>query len=482
MRSHLLEGTVRHRRSRPVVYELRARRLLPRARPGRARRGRPRAPAGQPQPAEPARRSATTTTGRRRRPTCARPSSSTCAPRARTRAAGGSRSSRTCGSSGYVFNPGELLPVPGSRRRVLRVVIVEVHNTHLERHLYTLRPSRIGRPVRARRWTKAFYVSPFIDMDGRLHGARPRRARRACASRINERQGDVPLLATSLVLRRRPADRPDASLRMLVRHPFMTHGRSRLIHWHALHLWRRGHPVPAPRARRRPDDTHRGRSPDDGPQPSTHRRGPATGIGLTALAPSGRPRRRVADPGRLPDGRAAGRQPAGLRRPRSRTCAPRSGSTTTPRPSGSCSTARPGPARRTWMACGRHRTSSPCIALAALQPRRPRADAGLVAAPAPAPSDAGASAAPEHRSGSRRNIAAHYDLGNDFYRLFLDETMTYSSAVFETADQSLADAQRNKYRRIAERRRPRARACTSWRSAPAGAGSRSMRRASWAAA
>jgi cyclopropane-fatty-acyl-phospholipid synthase len=55
------------------------------------------------------------------------------------------------------------------------------------------------------------------------------------------------------------------------------------------------------------------------------------------------------------------------------------------------------------------------------------------------------------RAGSRRNIAAHYDLGNDFYRLFLDETLTYSSAVFASPDQSLADAQRNKYRRIAER-------------------------------
>jgi cyclopropane-fatty-acyl-phospholipid synthase len=53
--------------------------------------------------------------------------------------------------------------------------------------------------------------------------------------------------------------------------------------------------------------------------------------------------------------------------------------------------------------------------------------------------------------GARRNIAAHYDLGNDFYRLFLDETLTYSSAVFATPDQSLADAQRNKYRLIAER-------------------------------
>jgi cyclopropane-fatty-acyl-phospholipid synthase len=53
-------------------------------------------------------------------------------------------------------------------------------------------------------------------------------------------------------------------------------------------------------------------------------------------------------------------------------------------------------------------------------------------------------------SQARKNIAAHYDLGNDFYRLFLDETMTYSSAVFESPEQSLADAQRNKYRRMAE--------------------------------
>jgi cyclopropane-fatty-acyl-phospholipid synthase len=51
---------------------------------------------------------------------------------------------------------------------------------------------------------------------------------------------------------------------------------------------------------------------------------------------------------------------------------------------------------------------------------------------------------------ARANISAHYDLGNDLYRLFLDETMTYSSAVFESPEQSLADAQRTKYRRLAE--------------------------------
>ena len=55
------------------------------------------------------------------------------------------------------------------------------------------------------------------------------------------------------------------------------------------------------------------------------------------------------------------------------------------------------------------------------------------------------------KTGSRRNIEAHYDLGNDFYRLFLDETMTYSSAVFDAPGQSLADAQRRKYAVMAER-------------------------------
>jgi cyclopropane-fatty-acyl-phospholipid synthase len=54
------------------------------------------------------------------------------------------------------------------------------------------------------------------------------------------------------------------------------------------------------------------------------------------------------------------------------------------------------------------------------------------------------------KAGASRNIRRHYDLGNEFYRLFLDETMTYSSAVFERDDQTLADAQRAKYARLAD--------------------------------
>jgi cyclopropane-fatty-acyl-phospholipid synthase len=52
---------------------------------------------------------------------------------------------------------------------------------------------------------------------------------------------------------------------------------------------------------------------------------------------------------------------------------------------------------------------------------------------------------------ARKDIGYHYDLGNDLYRLFLDETMTYSCAYFEHEGQSLADAQRAKYRRMGEK-------------------------------
>jgi len=55
------------------------------------------------------------------------------------------------------------------------------------------------------------------------------------------------------------------------------------------------------------------------------------------------------------------------------------------------------------------------------------------------------------RRGSRRNIARHYDLGNEFFELFLDPTMTYSAAMFEHPDEALEAAQQRKYRRIAEK-------------------------------
>ncbi|MBI1341240.1 methyltransferase domain-containing protein [bacterium] len=54
------------------------------------------------------------------------------------------------------------------------------------------------------------------------------------------------------------------------------------------------------------------------------------------------------------------------------------------------------------------------------------------------------------KRGSKRNILAHYDLGNAFYSRWLDPSMTYSSARFETPDQALEEAQLTKYRAIAQ--------------------------------
>jgi cyclopropane-fatty-acyl-phospholipid synthase len=55
-----------------------------------------------------------------------------------------------------------------------------------------------------------------------------------------------------------------------------------------------------------------------------------------------------------------------------------------------------------------------------------------------------------NHSGSKENIAAHYDLGNDFYKLWLDDTMSYSSAVFDGTGNSLEAAQRRKIEKVLE--------------------------------
>jgi cyclopropane-fatty-acyl-phospholipid synthase len=53
--------------------------------------------------------------------------------------------------------------------------------------------------------------------------------------------------------------------------------------------------------------------------------------------------------------------------------------------------------------------------------------------------------------GSKRNIEAHYDVGNEFYSLWLDRSMTYSSALFDSSAATLEEGQRNKYQRILDR-------------------------------
>ncbi len=52
------------------------------------------------------------------------------------------------------------------------------------------------------------------------------------------------------------------------------------------------------------------------------------------------------------------------------------------------------------------------------------------------------------KSRSKENIAKHYDLGNDFFSLWLDKTLTYSSAIFDEQNKDLAEAQNNKYQKL----------------------------------
>jgi DUF1365 family protein len=143
---------------------------------------------------------------------------------------------------GYVFNPASFF-LCRDEGGTLRVVVVEVHNTFGDRHLYTLRPrpatDRQDGPFTAS-MAKDFFVSPFISLDGH-YAVHVRDDHEGLRVAINLRQEGRPMLSTSLVLRRRPlTDR--ALLRLLLRHPLVTHKTIGLIHWHALRLWLRGAP------------------------------------------------------------------------------------------------------------------------------------------------------------------------------------------------------------------------------------------------
>ncbi len=137
---------------------------------------------------------------------------------------------------GYVFNPASFYLCRDAAGD-LRVVIVEVHNTHGERHLYTLRTEQRG-AWHVASMAKDFYVSPFIEMEGR-YAVRVRDDAAGLRIAIDESRDGELVLHTSLVLARVPlTDRTAA--RMLVRHPFTTQKTIAAIHLHAWRLWRRG--------------------------------------------------------------------------------------------------------------------------------------------------------------------------------------------------------------------------------------------------
>lgn len=139
---------------------------------------------------------------------------------------------------GYVFNPASFY-LCRDPEGILRIVIVEVHNTHGERHLYTLRP-RSGGQAFVAAMDKDFYVSPFLERRGG-YTVRVRDEASRLRITINHEAAEGLLLHASLDLVRRPLTSRSA-LRMLVRYPLVTHRTTLLIHWHALRLWLRGAP------------------------------------------------------------------------------------------------------------------------------------------------------------------------------------------------------------------------------------------------
>ena len=137
---------------------------------------------------------------------------------------------------GHVFNPASFYlcrDAAGS----LRVVVVEGHNTHHERRLYTLRPDET-RAGHVASMDKDHYVSPFIGMDAH-YTVRVQDRPDALRIVIDETEDGEPLLQASVDLVRRPLT-DLALLRALVRFPLVTLKTIAMIHWHALHLWRKG--------------------------------------------------------------------------------------------------------------------------------------------------------------------------------------------------------------------------------------------------
>jgi DUF1365 family protein len=156
-------------------------------------------------------------------------------------------------SMGYVFNPLSIFWCHGPTG-ALACVIAEVHNTYGERHCYLLRPP--ATELQRSGWldaevSKAFYVSPFFDVDGgyRIRISPPSESLSVSISL--RRQGQV-VFAASVRGRRHPAGALHL-LRFAARLPMATYRTSALIRMHGLLLWMRRVPV-VPRPRHEPQE------------------------------------------------------------------------------------------------------------------------------------------------------------------------------------------------------------------------------------
>ncbi|MEH3034710.1 MAG: DUF1365 domain-containing protein [Aeromicrobium erythreum] len=116
-------------------------------------------------------------------------------------------------------------------------IVAEVHNTYGERHAYLLRPDAAGRSA----VDKAFYVSPFFDVEGR-YDLRLVLGQDRVSTTIVLRHGDEAVFSASFGGVPRPATR-GRIVRTLLSMPFMTHRVSLLIRIHGVWLWLRRLPI-----------------------------------------------------------------------------------------------------------------------------------------------------------------------------------------------------------------------------------------------
>lgn len=138
--------------------------------------------------------------------------------------------------AGYVFNPISVhwcYQASGE----LACIVAEVHNTYGERHAYLLRPDPAGRAEA----DKAFYVSPFLTVDGRYLMRFSPPGEQLSVTMALQQDGATPFSATL-----RGTARPATVGRVLaasLRRPFMPQRVSALIRWQGIRLWLRRLPV-----------------------------------------------------------------------------------------------------------------------------------------------------------------------------------------------------------------------------------------------
>jgi DUF1365 family protein len=136
----------------------------------------------------------------------------------------------------YAFNPVSFF-LSRDATDIVSGVVAEVHNTWDERHLYRLDRNADTRAYRSGA-SKSFYVSPFMDMDGRYEfrlKEEPNRLR----LRIDEyRDSDRPFFRAGMDLAPLPLTSSNL-MRMLARYPLVTLKTIGAIHWHGLKLWLR---------------------------------------------------------------------------------------------------------------------------------------------------------------------------------------------------------------------------------------------------